>query len=70
MNLSWNAGGSLTEEFIEGRHFVCAIDEVNYEHVRGFLVEIDLEGPLQDENDESGYVPTPEHERDEAMLQI
>ena len=34
---------SLTEEFIEGRHFVCAIDEVNYEHVTGFPVEIDLE---------------------------
>ena len=24
-----HAGSSLTEEFIEGRHFVCAIDEVN-----------------------------------------
>ena len=36
-----HAGGSLTEEFIEGRHFVCAIDEVNHEHVRGFPVEID-----------------------------
>ena len=40
-----HAGSSLTEEFIEGRHFVCAIDEVNHEHVRGFPVEIDLEGP-------------------------
>ena len=62
-----HAGGSLTEEFIEGRHFVCAIDEVNHKHVRGFPVEIDLEGPPQDENEESGYVPTPEHERDEVM---
>ena len=35
-----HAGGSLTEEFIEGRHFVCAIDEVNHEHVRGFPVEM------------------------------
>ena len=26
-----HAGGILTEEFIEGRHFVCAIDEVNHE---------------------------------------
>ena len=34
-----HAGGSLTEEFIEGRHFVCAIDEVNHEHVRGFPVQ-------------------------------
>ena len=42
-----HAGGSLTEEFIEGRHFVCAIDEVNHEHVRGFPVEIDLEAPPQ-----------------------
>ena len=62
-----HAGGSLTEEFIEGRHFVCAIDEVNHEHVRGFPVEIDLEGPPQDDDEDSGYVPTPEHERDEAM---
>ena len=57
----------MTEEFIEGRHFVCAIDEVNHEHVRGFPVEIDLEGPPQDDDEDSGYVPTPEHERDEAM---
>ena len=62
-----HAGGSLTEEFIEGRHFVCAIDEVNHEHVRGFPVEIDLEGPPRDDDEDSGYVPTPEHERDEAM---
>ena len=62
-----HAGSSLTEEFIEGRHFVCAIDEVNHEHVRGFPVEIDLEGPPQDDDEDSGYVPTPEHERDEAM---
>ena len=61
------AGGSLTEEFIEGRHFVCAIDEVNHEHVRGFPVEIDLERPPQDDDEDSGYVPTPEHERDGAM---
>ena len=53
-----HVGGSLTEEFIEGRHFVCAIDEVNYEHVRGFPVEIDLEGPPRDDNEDSGYVPT------------
>ena len=58
---------SLTEEFIEGRHFVCAIDEVNHEHVRGFPVEIDLEGPPNDDDEDSGYVPTPEHEREEAM---
>ena len=57
----------MTEEFIEGRHFVCAIDEVNHEHVRGFPVEIDLEGPPQEDDEDSGYVPTPEHERDEAM---
>ena len=62
-----HAGSSLTEEFIEGRHFVCAIDEVNHEHVRGFPVEIDLEGPPQDDDEDSGYVPTPENERDEAM---
>ena len=62
-----HAGSSLTEEFIEGRHFVCAIDEVNHEHVRGFPVEIDLERPPQDDDEDSGYVPTPEHERDEAM---
>ena len=62
-----HAGSILTEEFIEGRHFVCAIDEVNHEHVRGFPVEIDLEGPPQDDDEDSGYVPTPEHERDEAM---
>ena len=62
-----HAGGVLTEEFIEGRHFVCAIDEVNHEHVRGFPVEIDLERPPQDDDEDSGYVPTPEHERDEAM---
>ena len=61
------AGSSLTEEFIEGRHFVCAIDEVNHEHVRGFPVEVDLEGPPNDDDEDSGYVPTPEHERDEAM---
>ena len=36
-----HVGSSLTEEFIEGRHCVCAIDEVNHEHVRGFPVEID-----------------------------
>ena len=59
---------SLTEEFIEGRHFVCAIDEVNHEHVRGFPVEIDLEGPPKDDDEDSGFVPTtPEHEREEAM---
>ena len=46
---------------------MCAIDEVNHEHVRGFPVEIDLEGPPQDDDEDSGYVPTPEHERDEAM---
>ena len=62
-----HAGSSLTEEFIEGRHFVCAIDEVNHEHVRGFPVEIDLERPPQDDDEDSGYVPTPEHKRDEAM---
>ena len=62
-----HAGGSLTEEFIEGRYFVCAIDKVNHEHVRGFPVEIDLEGPLRDDDEDSGYVPTPEHERNEAM---
>ena len=62
-----HAGSSLTEEFIEGRHFVCAIDEVNHEHVRGFPVEIDLEGPPNDDDEDSGYLPTPEHERDEAM---
>ena len=62
-----HAGSILTEEFIEGRHFVCAIDEVNHEHFRGFPVEIDLEGPPQDDDEDSGYVPTPEHERDEAM---
>ena len=62
-----HAGSIFTEEFIEGRHFVCAIDEVNHEHVRGFPVEIDLEGPPQDDDEDSGYVPTPEHERDEAM---
>ena len=62
-----HAGSSLTEEFIEGRHFVCAIDEVNHEHVRGFPVEIDLEGPPNDDDEDSGYVPTPEHEKDEAM---
>ena len=62
-----HAGSSLTEEFIEGRHFVCAIDEVSHEHVRGFPVEIDLERPPQDDDEDSGYVPTPEHERDEAM---
>ena len=58
---------SLTEGFIEGRHFVCAIDEVNHEHVRGFPVEIDLEGSPNDDDEDSGYVPTPEHEREEAM---
>ena len=47
---------SLTEEFIEGRHFVCAIDEVNHEHVRGFPVEIDLEGPPNDDDEDSGYM--------------
>ena len=57
----------MTEEFIEGRHFVCAIDEVNHEHVRGFPVEIDLEGPPNDDDEDRGYEPTPEHERDEAM---
>ena len=63
-----HVGNSLTEEFIEGRHFVCAIDEVNLEHVRGFPVEIDLEGPPNDDDEESGYVPTtPEQEREEAM---
>ena len=31
---------SLTEEFIEGRHFVCAIDEVNHEHLRGFRLRL------------------------------
>ena len=36
---------SLTEKFIENRHYVCAIDEVSHEHFRGFPVEIDLEGP-------------------------
>ena len=58
---------SLTEEFIEGRHFVCAIDEVNHEHFRGFPVEIDLEGPLNHDGEDRGNVPTPEHERHEAM---
>ena len=53
-----HAETSLTEEFIEGRHFVCAIDEVNHEHVRR---------PPNDDNEDSGYVPTPEHEREEAM---
>ena len=52
-----HAGSSLAEEFIEGRHFVCAIDEVNHEHVRGFPVEINLEGPLNDDDEDSGYVP-------------
>ena len=58
----------MTEEFIEDRHFAFAIDEVNHEHVRVFPVEIDLEGPPQDDDEDSGYVPTPEHERNEAML--
>ena len=40
---------------------------MNHEHVRGFPVEIDLERPPQDDDEDSGYVPTPEHERDEAM---
>ena len=49
-----HAGGSFTEEFIEGRHFVCTIDEVNHEHVRGFPVEINLEGPPRDDDQDSG----------------
>ena len=32
-----------------------------------FPVEIDLEGPPNDDDEDSGYVPTPEHEREEAM---
>ena len=48
---------SLTEEFIEDRYFVCAIDEVGNEHFRGFPVEIDLEGPPNDDDEDSGYVP-------------
>ena len=58
---------SLTEKFIENRHYVCAIDEVSHEHFRGFPVEIDLEGPQDGDEEDSGYVPTPEHEREELM---
>ena len=29
---------SLTEKFIEHRHYVCAIDEVSHEHFRGFIL--------------------------------
>ena len=43
-----HAGSSLTEEFMEGRHFVCAIDEVNHEHVGGFPV--DCRSPLLRDN--------------------
>ena len=35
-DLSAKACQTKDEEFIEGRHFVCAIDEVNHEHVRSF----------------------------------
>ena len=52
---------SLTEKFIENhRHYVCTIDEVSHEHFRGFPVEIDLEGPQDGDEEDSGYVPTPE----------
>ena len=44
-----------------------AIDEVSHEHFRGFPVEIDLEGPQDGDEEDSGYVPTPEHEREELM---
>ena len=40
---------------------------MNHEHVRGFPVEIDLEGPPNDDDEDSGYVLTPEQEREEAM---
>ena len=59
---------SLTEKFIENRHYVCAIDEVSHE--RGFPVEIDLEGPQDGDEEDSGYVPTPEHEREELMPDV
>ena len=39
------------------------MNEESHEHVRGFPVEIDLEEPHGDDDD----VPTPEHEREEAM---
>ena len=58
---------SLTEKFIENRHYVCAIDEVSHEHFRGFPVEIDLEGPQDGDEEDSAYVPTPENEREEVM---
>ena len=61
---------SLTEKFIENRHYVCAIDEVSHEHFRGFPVEIDLEGPQDGDEEDSGYVPTPEHEREELMPDV
>ena len=34
---------------------MCAIDEVNHEHVRGFPVEIDLEGPPNDDDEEVAF---------------
>ena len=43
------------------------MNEESHEHVRGFPVEIDLEEPHGDDDEDSGYVPTPEHEREEAM---
>ena len=61
-----HAESSLTEEFIEGRHFVCVIDKVNHEYVRGFKLRLIWKDHHRIRT--SGYVLTPEHERDEAML--
>lgn len=44
-----------------------AIDEVSHEHFRGFSVQIDMEECQGDDGEDSGYVPTPEHDREEVM---
>ena len=58
----------LCESQFEHEVVISYVHEVNY--VRGFPVEIDLEGPPNDDEENSRYVRTPEHEREEAWPQI
>ena len=55
---------SLTESCIGDRHYVCAVGEVSHERVLGFPVKIDIdvEEPQGDEDEDDGYAPTPEGE--------
>ena len=59
---------SLTENCIGDRHYVCAVGEVSHERVLGFPVQIDIdvEEPQGDDDEDSEYAPTPEHEREEV----